>query len=160
MTTSMPMTGPAEPPPNEPQPRGRLHSLTAMPTHLIELSPAFLSALRKVAPRVRRRRLPYLMAVAVVAFAVAVVAVPAWRQRAVAFGRHLLHRDAAAAVVTSSAQPVDSAPAALPAITPDPVAVAPAAVRADAAGSASPTAALSSTKPSQAPRKRQPRAPR
>jgi hypothetical protein len=70
-----------------------------MPTHLITLSPAFLEALRKVAPKVRPRRLPYVLTLA------AVVSI------GVASGQRILANHSAAAVV-ASAPPAPSAAAA------------------------------------------------
>jgi hypothetical protein len=60
------MSGHRDQPPAKQPPRPRLDSLTEMPTHLITLSPAFLEALRKVAPTVRPRRLPYVLTFAIV----------------------------------------------------------------------------------------------
>lgn len=64
MTITSEMPGQLEEPPAKHRPRGRLDSLTEMPTHLIALSPAFLEALRRVAPKVRPRRLPYVLTLA------------------------------------------------------------------------------------------------
>jgi hypothetical protein len=68
MTTTMKTTGHLRQlPPPEHAHRRWLDSFTEMPTHLITLSPAFISALRRVAPTARPRRLRYLVALAVVA---------------------------------------------------------------------------------------------
>jgi hypothetical protein len=48
----------------EERPRGRLHT-PAAPTLLLDLSPAFLEALRSVAPKERRPRIAYVLAVVV-----------------------------------------------------------------------------------------------
>jgi hypothetical protein len=48
-------------------PRERLDSFADTPTDLITLSPEFLEAVRQVAPRIRRRTLPYALVLAVVA---------------------------------------------------------------------------------------------
>lgn len=71
MTITSEMLGRRDPPAKE-RPRGRLDSLTEMPSALITLPPAFLEALRKVAPKVRPRRLPYILTLgAVVAIGIA-----------------------------------------------------------------------------------------
>jgi hypothetical protein len=89
-----------------------------MPTSLITLSPAFLEALRSVAPKVRPRRLPYILTLAIV------VAI------GIASGhRILVNHDGAAAV--APAPPVASA-AASPR-TVDSVATAPSTLRAEVA---------------------------
>jgi hypothetical protein len=66
MTINFEMSGHREQPPAKQPARRRLDSLAEMPTHLITLSPAFLEALRKVAPKVRPRRLPYVLTLAIV----------------------------------------------------------------------------------------------
>jgi hypothetical protein len=66
MTTNFEMSGHPDQPPAKQGPRRRLDSLAETPTHLITLSPAFLEALRKVAPKVRPRRVPYVLTLAIV----------------------------------------------------------------------------------------------
>jgi hypothetical protein len=92
MTMGDPMTGRRQPPP---PPEGGLPehrpSLLAMPTHAIKLSPAFLDALKRVAPKTRRRKLPYMLALALVAAATTIGSVPSLRHRAGAIANHLLH---------------------------------------------------------------------
>jgi hypothetical protein len=62
--TLMTMTPPT--PPTHAQ-RERLDSFADTPTGLITLSPEFLEAVRQVAPRIRRRTLPYVLVLAAVA---------------------------------------------------------------------------------------------
>jgi hypothetical protein len=66
MTTAIEMMGHPEQPKGKEGPRARVDSLTEMPTEVITLSPAFLEALRKVAPKPRPRRLPYILTFATV----------------------------------------------------------------------------------------------
>jgi hypothetical protein len=113
MTMGDPMTGRPQPPP---PPEGGLPeyrpSLLAMPTHEIELSPAFLEALKRVAPKTRRRKLPYVLALAFVAAATTVGGVPWLRHRAGAIAIHLLHRDAPTVSVSPPPPALDTASAA------------------------------------------------
>jgi hypothetical protein len=66
MTIAIDMRRLPEQPQAKEKPRGPLDSLTEIPTHLIKLSPAFLEALRAVAPKARPRRLPYFLTLALV----------------------------------------------------------------------------------------------
>lgn len=75
--------------------REQLDSFTEMPTHLITLSPAFLEALRKVAPKARPRKLQYVLAFA------AVVSI-GW-----ASGQRLFPPRAAAVVPVAAPPPAD-----------------------------------------------------
>jgi hypothetical protein len=70
--------------------RGPLDSLLDMPTELIRLSPAFLDALREVAPKVRPRRLRYVVAL------VALASLGVW------FGRRFVVHSPLATLVTAS----------------------------------------------------------
>src|SRR5271166_5378641 len=94
----------------EPRHRGLLDSFTDMPTHLVTLSPAFLSALRRVAPKTRSRKLRYVAALG------AVVAI------GVAFGPRALFHPDAPAHVTAAALPI-AAPTTV--LAPPPHGVAP-----------------------------------
>jgi hypothetical protein len=50
--------------------RERLASISGVPTELLTLTPAFMDALRKVAPKKRRSKIPYVIALGVLAFLV------------------------------------------------------------------------------------------
>jgi hypothetical protein len=50
--------------------RARLASISGVPTELLTLTPAFMDALRKVAPKKRRSKIPYVIALGVLAFLV------------------------------------------------------------------------------------------
>jgi hypothetical protein len=56
-------------------------TLLAMPTHEIKLSPQFVQALQKVAPKVRRRKLPYILGLAVLVAAGSLAVAPSARHR-------------------------------------------------------------------------------
>src|SRR5260370_12062818 len=104
MTTAIEMMGHPEQPKVKQRPRARVDSLTEMPTDLITLSPAFLEALSKVAPKARPPRLPYILTFATVL------------SIGIASGRRILgHHHAAAGAV-------DPPPAASAATTPGTVA--------------------------------------
>jgi hypothetical protein len=109
MTINLDVSGHRDPPLAKEPARRRVDSLAEMPTNILTLSPAFLEALRKVAPKVRPRRFPYVLTLAIV------VSV------GVASGYRILLNDAAPAVV-APAPPVASAPGAPkpvdPAVTP------------------------------------------
>jgi hypothetical protein len=119
MTISMKTTGNLEGAPPEQRPRRRLDSFTDMPTHLIKLSPAFLGALRRVAPKARSRKLRYLAALA------AVVSI------GIAFGQRVFLHHNALAHMAPPAPPV-----AAPATLQPPSTLRPAGVTANASGSA------------------------
>ncbi len=121
--TSMLMTIDTRRPTHEP--RERLDSLAQTPTELLSLSPEFLDALRKVAPKVRPRRLPYgLLLVAVAGIGLAV-------------GRRALrHHD------VRSSTPVAAATSAAP---------APTTASASAAAPSAPPADRATIAPSSAP---------
>lgn len=90
----------------DPDASGGRRSLTAMPTHLIELSPAFVEALKQVAPKARRRKLPIVLAV--VAVVVLVVGlVPSTRQRVLSL---VLHHTASIASANAAPSPSDAPP--------------------------------------------------
>jgi hypothetical protein len=127
--------------------------LLAMPTHEIRLSPEFVHALKQVAPKVRRRKLPYILALAVLVAGGSLAVVPAARHRVAAAAYHLWHRDqpAAAVVPTASApaQPTASteqAPSAV--VTAPTIVIAPVVI-----SSAGPDTSSSSAKPSKPPKK-------
>lgn len=147
MTTNPSMIGNRQPPPQAQKPRGGLDSLTQMPSNLITLSPEFVAALRKVAPRVRSRKLPYVLLLAVVATVGG------------AYGLRLRARHAAAQAVVSPAPPQ-------PTTTPsaDSVATVPNGLRPDdaaknKAGSA-PAAAPAAISVDDLPRAAGPKAPK
>ena len=137
MTTNVERSGHRDQPPGKQWPRSRLDSLAEMPTHLITLSPAFLDALRKVAPKVKPRRFRYVLTLAIVV-SIGVVS----------GHRILMNLGAPAAVAT--APPVVSAAAAPgpvdPAVTP-PSTLRPEVAATSAPGSATagPTVAHSTT---------------
>jgi hypothetical protein len=106
MTTTRPMTRPRNLQPTDPS----QHSLLkAMPTHLVALSPEFLQAVRRVAPR-RRRAAGWVLALAVLAAAIGVGVVPSARQRVLAAIAHRF--PAAAALATTPTTSALSAPSA------------------------------------------------
>jgi hypothetical protein len=116
--------------------RGRLDSLTEMPTNLITLSPAFLEALRKVAPKVRPRRLPYVLTL------VAVVSI------GIVSGRRILanHDGASAIAPAPPAASAAPAPKTVDAVAPAPSTLRPEFAATNAAKApASPPAADSMT---------------
>jgi hypothetical protein len=77
--TSMPMTMHLRRPTHPP--RERLDSFAETPTGSLTLSPEFLEALRQVAPRVRPRRLPYvLVLVAIVGIGVGSMRYGLWQR--------------------------------------------------------------------------------
>jgi hypothetical protein len=157
MTMSHQMTGRPQPPPPEGGPPEPRRSLLAMPTHAIKLSPSFLEALKRVAPKTRRRKLPYVLALALVAAAVTVGIVPSLRHRAVAIANNVFHRDAPAVSVAPPPTPMDGASVtATSTATPAPVtsAAAPDSVP------STPSAATSTPKSPKGPKKWQRRAPR
>jgi len=92
------------------------HGRPSLPTAEITLSPAFLEALRKVAPTSRRGRAPFaLLALAAVVLCVALV--PRARQGVLATANRLLDRDAAAATAAPPANPPTTQAAAPPPAT-------------------------------------------
>lgn len=161
MAMSDPIPGQPKPPEQQQQPRPRLHSLTAMPTHLITLSPAFLEALRKVAPKGRRSKLPYVVGLLLVA-AIVVGAVPAARQRVIALAQGVLHRTPAAVAApasadpgTSAVPPVETATASVPAAPSAvvaPVVVVPQQIVTSSATSAASAPSAKAAKPPKAPK--------
>jgi hypothetical protein len=165
MTMGDPITRQPDQPQRERKPR---HSLSAMPTHLIELSPAFLEALKRVAPKHRRPKLPYVAAL-LVAAAICVAVVPAARQRVVGLAQGVLRRALPAAPASvDPSPPISPQGAATTAAVPplDPVVVAPSLVRDDTASAAPSTTTAAAapsaktTKPSRAPWNTHRRAPR
>lgn len=60
---------------SRPQPPSIRHAMPSAPTYQLELTPAFKEALRQVAPKPRRRLLPYFVALGIVAL-VAGIAFP------------------------------------------------------------------------------------
>jgi len=161
MTISMRMTRHSQQPRTEHKPRRRLDSLLDMPTHLITLSPAFLDALRKVAPKGRRRTLRYVLVLA------AIVSI------AIAYGRRIfpLHHDATAHVTAVAPPPVatPTPTAAVSAVMAPSGRRPPEIVATNASGSApaaAPTTVLggglpraATTKPPKAMKKRTPQVP-
>jgi hypothetical protein len=115
MTISMHMTIEPETRRAIEKPRRPLDSIADLPTNLITLPPAFLDALREIAPKVRPRRMRYVMALAAAA-ALALV-----------LGRQPVVRRHAAQLVTALARPFERAPA-VPAVAVSPA--APSMVRA------------------------------
>jgi hypothetical protein len=131
--------------------RGPLDSLVDMPTDLIQLSPAFLDALREVAPKVRPRRWRYfvsLVAVASLGIAVGrriVVYGPAATFVHAPFASSSIDTasNATAPVVTPSAPAVERAPP-LSAVA-DSLATRPGARVSDSAGAGPPNKAANHT---------------
>jgi hypothetical protein len=113
MTMGEPLRGQPEQPEQPHAPRERRHSLTAMPTHLIELSPAFVDALKQVAPKTRRRKLPLVLGLLVVA-ALVVGLVPSTRQRVLSLVLHRTTASASAAPSPSDAPPIATSTTAAP----------------------------------------------
>jgi hypothetical protein len=98
MTTNMLMTMNPQGPRAQ-APRERLASFEETPTELLTLSPEFLDAVRQVAPKVRRRILPYGLLLAAAA------------AMGVASGRRLLpHRDTSARISTPASPVAIAAP--------------------------------------------------
>jgi hypothetical protein len=122
MTMSEPIARQRMQPVLEPAPHGRRDPLDAMPTDAITLSPELLEALRRIAPKPRRRKLPYLAALLLVAVAVC-VAWPQARWRALSFARSLWHRPptTAAAPATTAAAPAGDSTAAASVVAPVPI---------------------------------------
>jgi hypothetical protein len=60
--------------------RERLASISGVPTELLTLTPAFMDALRKVAPKKRRSKIPYVIALGLLAFVVMLGADPSTRE--------------------------------------------------------------------------------
>jgi hypothetical protein len=138
MTISMHMTMPPETTRVIEKRRGPLDSIAEVPTNLITLSPAFLDALREVAPKVRPRRMRH------------VVTLLAFAALAIVVGRQPLVRHEAAELVAALARPFERAPAvpavavsaaappvmrAAPSLAP---AAVPIALRPDATGTSAP----------------------
>ena len=154
--------------------RDLLHSMGTMPTAFMELTPAFLEALRKIAPKSRRPRLSILvsMSVAVALFAGGIVTGYSKRVLAMAEGKG--HTSAPVAPPPASEPPVSAPVVVAPVAAPPPAVVAPAIVAPAAApsalapapaathaASATPARApASSPKTSSTPRKPHRRAPR
>jgi hypothetical protein len=123
MSNALMTMNPRTPP--TPAPRERLDSFADTPTGLITLSPEFLEAVRQVAPRVRRRTLPYALVLAAVA------------GLGVASGRRVLLHPPAGAWVSAPATPAATAPSA--------TTTADSADRAQSAPPATPPAAVPTT---------------
>jgi hypothetical protein len=85
--------------------RERLASISGVPTELLTLTPAFMDALRKVAPKKPRSKIPYVIALGLLAFVLMLASDPSTRE----FGLSKL----AAFRATPAAAP--AAPAAEPA---------------------------------------------
>jgi hypothetical protein len=159
MTMSPLMSEHEQPPPggrpDEPQ------RLLAMPTHEIRLSPEFVKALKSVAPKARRRKLPYILALAFLVAAGSLAVVPTARHRVAAAAYRLWHRDQPAAAVVPSAsapaQPTASAQGAPSAVVAAPTIVIPPVVISSAGPD---TSSSSPTKPSKPPGKWQRQSPR
>ncbi|HEX8790228.1 MAG TPA: hypothetical protein VF765_04700, partial [Polyangiaceae bacterium] len=108
MTTSSLMAHPHDPPPPQVEElEGPGRSMLAMPTHEIKLSPEFVDALKQVAPKPRKRVLPYVLALAVVVAGVSLAAVPEARHRIASAWHRAVHGELAApSVVPSTSAPV------------------------------------------------------
>jgi hypothetical protein len=87
--------------------RERFASISGVPTELLTLTPAFMDALRKVAPKKRRAKIPYVIALGLVAVLVMLGADPSTRE----FG-------------LSKLAAFRSTPAAAPAPAPEPAPIA------------------------------------
>jgi hypothetical protein len=87
--------------------RERFSSISGVPTELLTLTPAFLDALRKVAPKKRRSKIPYVIALGLLAFVVMLGADPSTRE----FGRSKLaaFRSTPAAAPAPEAAPITTA---------------------------------------------------
>jgi hypothetical protein len=133
--------------------------LLAMPTHEIRLSPEFVHALKSVAPKPRRRKLPYVLALAVLVAAGSLAVMPAARHRIAAATYRLWHEHQPTASVeptaTAPVQPTASAaeaPASV--VSVQPIVIPPVVISSAGADTSSATA-----KPSKAPRKWQRQSP-
>jgi hypothetical protein len=114
-------------------------SFTSMATGLIKLSPDFIDAVRAVAPRTRRRKLPVLLAIAAFAFVAWGVFTSNGRQWFGTAARRIwegTHVSEAAASTGSNARSASIAP-----LAPPPAVVSPASVPAASAPSPPPTPA-------------------
>ncbi len=137
--------------------------LLAMPTREIKLSPEFVQALQKVAPKGRKRVLRYVLLLAVVVAGGSLAVVPEARHRIASAWQRAWHGGSNAASVA----PVASAPT-QPSSSSDAVTAGPsAAVSAPAIvippvviSSAAPDTSSSSTKPSKPPKRWQRQSPR
>lgn len=141
-----------EQPPPEGVPQDPHRALLAMPTQQIKLSPEFVQALVKVAPKRRRHKLPYILGLAVIVAAGSLAVVPSARHRVAAAAYRLLHgAQPVAAVVPSapaSVQPTASAEASPALASTQPIVIPPVVI-----SSAAPDTGSSSAKPSKPPRK-------
>jgi hypothetical protein len=92
-------------------------SFTSMATGLIKLSPDFVEAVRAVAPRTRRRKLPFVLAAAALVFVAWGVFTPNGRQWFGAAARRIwegTHVSEAAASTGTTARSASIAPASIP----------------------------------------------
>jgi hypothetical protein len=147
MTTNTLMIGNPQRPQPAQKPRERLDSFTQMPTSLITLPPEFVAALRKVAPKVRSRKLAYVLVMAVVATV------------GVASGLRIWARPDVAPLVLSPASPLPTA-----GTPPSTAVMVPNALRSDDAtkdkAGGSPAAAPTTISVDDLPRAGSPKAPK
>jgi hypothetical protein len=132
-------------------------TFTRMPTALVNLSPAFMAALQKVAPKKRRSRLPFVLALAVLAVFAILASDRSTREFASAKVAARFHRAPSAQPVNAPSAPeaapavvvAAAAPAAAPANDPNATTSVPVATREPApSDSASATSSTSSSSPS------------